>query len=217
MQAPGARSPTPDELRSWQRFVADNLEFRLGVAIGGVVTRAWSDGAADPLAVPSLDQWRNTTGLPWFGFWARELLRWGTLDPFVAFALAQGLSRTRSEAAERRQEFEAWLIEDLEAERMIDPQLFLEWQRSLPRARLDGAAHEPEPVRLTGTDGRKRRYAVVPVRQGDEISWLDPAGYELAVSDDGLGEFGVAAVRDDFELRVQQAGATVRRIFESIA
>jgi len=32
-----------------------------------------------------------------------------------------------------------------------------------------------------------------------------------------LGEFGVAAVRDDFELRVQQAGATVRRIFESIA
>ena len=59
--------------------------------------------------MPTLETWRATTGLPWIGFWFRELLRWGTLDPLVAFALAQGLARTRDEAALLRPEFEAWL------------------------------------------------------------------------------------------------------------
>jgi hypothetical protein len=109
MHAPGAQGPDAEQLRGWQRFVADNLEFKLGVAIGAVVAQAWSAGAGDPFAVPSLEAWRRTTGLPWFGFWARELLRWGTHDPFVAYALAQGLAHTRESASGRREEFEAWL------------------------------------------------------------------------------------------------------------
>ena len=94
------------------------------------------DGAADPLTVPSLDAWRETTELPWFGFWARELLRWGTLDPFVAFALSQSLAQTRDSAAARRAAFEAWLqaeYDDLDTEDFIDPQRFLAWERSLPQ------------------------------------------------------------------------------------
>ncbi|MFA6243350.1 MAG: DEAD/DEAH box helicase, partial [Candidatus Hydrogenedentales bacterium] len=83
-------SPKPQNLRAWQTFVSDNLEFRLGVAIGAVVTRAWSEGTDNPLDTPTLDLWKNVTGLPWFAFWAKELLRWGTLDPFVAFALSLG-------------------------------------------------------------------------------------------------------------------------------
>lgn len=51
----------------------------------------------------------ETTRLPWFGFWIRELLKWGTLDPFVAFCLAQGLANTRDGAAARRPSFEDWL------------------------------------------------------------------------------------------------------------
>src|SRR3546814_16755163 len=74
--------------------------------IGAVVAQAWSDGAADAFAVPTLAEWKETTGMPWFGFWARELLRWGTHDPFVAFALSQGLAQTREAAAGRRKEFE---------------------------------------------------------------------------------------------------------------
>jgi DEAD/DEAH box helicase len=68
MQVPDVEGPNADQLRGWQRFVADNLEFRLGVAIGAVVAQAWSAGAADPSAVPSLESWRETTGLPWFAF-----------------------------------------------------------------------------------------------------------------------------------------------------
>jgi hypothetical protein len=99
MQVTNAVAPEPKSLRAWQRFVTENLEFRLGVAVGAVVATAWSGGADDnPLAVPSLATWKETSGLPWFGFWARELLRWGTLDPFVAFALAQASAVTAKPA-----------------------------------------------------------------------------------------------------------------------
>lgn len=216
MQGPNAASPAPNNLRSWQRFAADNLEFRLGVAIGAVVARAWSDGANDPLAIPSLEKWRDTTGLPWFGFWARELLRWGTLDPFVAFVLAQGLSRTRSEGRERRSEFESWLsreYKDIEPDDMIDPQLFLEWQRSLPRDVADIMDNGPARVEVTGTDGRLKRYGVVPVKQGGKVSWIDAAGFELATSNDDGKLLGANTYRDDFEIRILQNSASVRRVF----
>lgn len=75
--------------------MADNLEFRLGA----VVAQAWSGGAVDAFAVPTLADWKETTGMPWFGFWARELLRWGTHDPLVAFALPRDLAQSREAAA----------------------------------------------------------------------------------------------------------------------
>ena len=135
MQAPGAERPEPRQLRSWQRFVSENIDFRLGVAVGALVANAWAEGADNTHAIPSLDTWRNTTKLPWFGFWIRELLRWGTLDPFVAFSLAHSLARSRSEATGRRHEFDKWLqdnYDDIETEDYIDPQMFLAWHNSLP-------------------------------------------------------------------------------------
>lgn len=215
----GAETPSPDpaDLRAWQRFVADNFEFRLGVAIGAVVAQVWTAGADDPLAVPSLEEWRETSGLPWFGFWARELLRWGTLDPFVAFALAQGLAGTRSEAALRRREFESWMESEyddgIDADDWIDPQYFLRWQRHLA-TRSEG--HTPVrhiEARLTGTNGERTSYSVVPVRSREAVHWIDPSGFELAISavSDDLDH----ASRDDFELRSQRGNWRVHRTFRA--
>lgn len=220
MQEPDAAAPAADQLRSWQRFVADNLEYRLGVAIGAVVAQAWTTGAGEPTAVPSLAVWKETTGLPWFGFWARELLRWGTHDPFIAFALSQGLARTREEASERRPQFEAWLdvkYDDFKAEDLIDPQLFLGWQGSLPRRARDAPANLPESVILTGTDGRRDRYNVIPVRERGLVRWLDPAGFELARSDDVPGDLPRrSTIQNDYELRVNRRGAEIFQTFEAI-
>lgn len=218
MQVADAAGPDADQLRSWQRFVADNLEFKLGVAIGAVVAQAWSAGAGDPYAVPSLSEWRVTTGLPWFGFWARELLRWGTHDPFVAYVLAQGLAHTRERAAERREEFETWLHAnhvDIEPDDYIDPQLFLEWQNSLPRREHAAVPFAPETVELTGTNGARPRYNVIPVPHGARVSWLDPAGFELATSKDIAGAYDNSSIRNDYELRATQRGASVNRTFRA--
>lgn len=215
MKEPGATEPAPDSLRSWQRFVADNLEFRMGVAIGAVIAEAWSEGADDGIATPTLADWKETTQLPWFGFWASELLRWGTHDPFVAFCLSQGIADTRFSAAENREEFEEWLfsqIEEPDGEDLIDPRHFQKWQRSLPKAEPVSLPKKSFPAKLTGTDGSRKRYAVVPVKHGDKTHWLDPAGYELAVSDDAFTG-GIRRFRSDYELLIDGKRAKVHRTF----
>jgi hypothetical protein len=179
MQLPGAVGPEPAQLRSWQRFVADNIEFRLGVVIGAVVAQAWSEGTGGLFQMPSLADWRSTTRLPWFGFWARELLRWGTLDPFVAFALAQGHASSREQAAERRAEFETWLRQtgvESTPETLIDPQV-LAWERNLPRAAVREAGSTSSPAVLTGTSGIRRQYGVLPLAEHESVTWLDAAGF----------------------------------------
>jgi hypothetical protein len=217
MQAANAVAPEPKSLRAWQRFVTDNLEFRLGVAVGAVVAMAWSGGADnDPLAVLSLATWKETSGLPWFGFWARELLRWGTLDPFVAFALAQGLAQTRDEAAGRRGEFDEWLranYEAIEPDDLIDPQRFIEWQQSLPRNERATTNTFRFAAQLGGTTGERGVYRVIPVTTGDRIEWIDAAGYRLASSHEEGVQLGRFAYRDDFTLHTRVAEPFVDRTF----
>lgn len=217
MNEPDVAVPQAADLRAWQRFTTDNLEFRLGVAVGAVVAHAWSEGADDPLAVPSLAEWKGVTGLPWFGFWARELLRWGTHDPFVAFALAQGLAHTREAATARRPAFLIWLegeVDTPDSEALIDPQLFLRWQASLPRLAGTEGAQITVSATLTGSDGHRERYSVVPASRLGETHWIDPASFELAMSSDPLDQFGPETVGDDYELRVQSGETLVRRVFE---
>jgi hypothetical protein len=184
MQLPDAVAPDAERLRAWQRFVTENVEFKLGVAVGAAVAQAWGQNAG-ALETPTLETWRATSGLPWVGFWFRELLRWGTLDPFVAFALAQGLARTREEAAARRPEFEAWLAQerfDRDQETLIDPQRFLAWQRSLAADRDAVDVVRASVAQLTQVDGRRGSYDVRPVVRADGIDWIDAAGYSVARS-----------------------------------
>ncbi|PTQ59433.1 RAD3-like DEAD/DEAH box helicase [Sphingomonas aurantiaca] len=67
-------------------------------------------------------------------------------------------------------------------------------------------------ARLTGTDGGRGRYSVIPIARGHETEWLDPAGFQLAVTvDPRLGR--VNRFRSDFELRVGGGQASVERVF----
>lgn len=202
MQGPDAVAPLPQDLRAWQRFIGDNLDFRLGVAVGAVVAETWSAGAgARGALTPDLATWRETTALPWFGFWIRELLRWGTLDPFVAFCLAQGLAETREAAIRRRPEFDDFLRAELPgpvADDFIDPRHFLSWQRQLPRGDVAPAAAVNLGAALVGTDGGRGRYSVLPARALDGTTWYDPAGFALAHSPGA--QLGGDVFRSDFEL-----------------
>lgn len=184
MQLPRAVAPSAELLRSWQRFVTENIEFKLGVAVGAAVAGAWGANAGI-LATPTLETWRATSGLPWVAFWFRELLRWGTLDPFVAFALSQGIARTREEAANQRGAFETWIAQEglgRNAETLIDPQRFLAWQRSLIEQRDAADTVKGVAAQLTTVDGRRAFYEVCPVIRNDGVDWIDAAGYSVARS-----------------------------------
>lgn len=216
LNIPSAESPDPDELREWQRFVSENLEFRFGVAVGAAVARAWSDGVNGELVVPSLEEWKETTGLPWFGFWVRELLRWGTHEPFVAFSLAQGVAKTRSDALEKKVDFDEWLENErgeIEPDDWIDPQLFLKWQASFPRAKKHKKKAVEFPAKLTGTDGAKGQYNVIPLHNEGMVAWLDPAGYELARSNVDEWEEQYSLQRFDFKMTIVNGVAIVEKVF----
>lgn len=215
LNEPNVTPPAPDQLRAWQRFVADNLEYRLGMVLGAVVAQAWSLGAADPLAIPSLSDWKATTGLPWFGFWARELLRWGTHDPFIAFCLSQGLAKTREEGANRRAEFNRWLTSadpTPDPDEFIDPQRFLNWQRSLAKKAPDDKPTARFDARLTGTNGQRGHYAVIPVLRDNEVAWIDPAGFELAITP-SAHTLSRKARGSDYALNTNQKNPSVSRRF----
>lgn len=206
MKADDATSPANDKLRAWQTFVAENFEFRLGIAIGAAVARVWSDEAEDTLETPTLENWRDVTGLPWFAFWAKELLRWGTLEPFTAFALSQGLSKSRSEADTLRDEFVEWMGDEAEAEpeALIDPQKFLEWARSRQEAVEPEQRARTLSATLSGTNGNRGSYPVIPVVKENGVTWVDASGYRLAVSDPAVDFIGADGHRSDFDLRTQR-------------
>lgn len=202
MQLPSATPPDAERLRKWQRFVTENVEFKLGVAVGAAVAQAWGQNAG-ALETPTLDTWRATSGLPWVGFWFRELLRWGTLDPFVAFALAQGLARTREEAAARRPSFEQWLAEEglgRDAEMLIDPRRFIAWQKSLAVPRDAADAVRISVAELTGVDGRRASYDVRPIVVDDGIDWIDAAGFSVARSPYSAALLTLRPDRHDFQI-----------------
>lgn len=213
----GAIAPDPKKLRACQRFVNDNLEFRLGVAVGAVVSKAWNDGAGSTLTVPSLEDWKETTGLPWIAFWARELLRWGTHDPFIAFCLSQGLSGTREEAGALRKDFEVWLSEKLgqsttDPDSLIDPKFFQAWRSSRPIQDNKVKPRLRVNALLIGTEGQRERYDVLPIILTNTVKWIDPAGYLLAESD--LDNFNSMPVntRSDYQLITDKPDAIVQGV-----
>jgi len=216
MRGPQNEAPEPKDLRSWQRFISANLEFRLGVGIGAVVARAWQDGVESEQMIPSLEKWRETTGLPWFGFWARELLRWGTLDPFVAFTLAEGLVRTRDEGTQLSHDFDVWLEkqkEEVFSEDRIDPQLFMRWRRSLKGSVVRRVKQKHVNVTLVGTNGNRGRYSVIPIVSGDVVHWFDAAGFSLAQSDVEASSFHGSMYEKDFQLQTDLEQPIVTQTF----
>lgn len=216
MRVPEAAGPAPRDLRAWQIFTTDNFEFRLGVAIGAVVARAWSQGSDDPLDTPTIDTWKVVTALPWFAFWAKELLRWGTLDPFVAFALSLGIAKSRAEAEGMNDQYEAWLDQEIiiwDGEDRIDPSNLLAWSKTLKPREATPPRRRPIAAHLAGTDGRAGRYAVIPLRSKKRIRWLDASGFRLAESSIPEGFPSGFRQPNDYDLLIENNVVSVVRTF----
>ena len=187
LQSPGARQPRADEVQSWLRMATGDFEYRLGTAIGTALSAIWNRVRGTAIEVPSLDEWRAATGLPWAAIWIRELLSWGTLEPLTAYLMATNRAETRLEGHVRLSEFLAWL--DARNGTLIEadtyhPQRFHEWAEEV-RPRRVREAESPSTIAAIAVGNfpqHSSAYPVVSLVKDDHVSWLDPAGYVLAHS-----------------------------------
>jgi len=179
--------PGPKDLGPWFGFVANNFIYRgnwgLGSLIGVLLDLGDGVGPVDAL---SIDDWPRS-GLPWIGFWLKELINWGTLDPVAAFLLARGNAVDRRQAESDAAAYHDALDEDVNANDALDPRRIRDWVE----------ARQPAPVRRAGTpdlvidawlerpasDYRARTLSVLPLASDAGLSWIDPAGYTVARSE----------------------------------
>lgn len=181
-----ARQPRPNEVTNWYAFVANNFIYRgtwgLGSVIG-LLLDTTDDG--QPIRALEIADW-PMSGLPWIGFWLKELISWGTLDPVAAFLLARGDAVDRLQAEFDAKAYYEGRPASEDANALLDPRTIRAWVEERKPARvarlgITTIAIEVECVRPVEAY-RQQRLVVLPLIEADAIVWLDPAGYEVARS-----------------------------------
>jgi hypothetical protein len=182
----------------------------------------WNKIHGDDLVVPTLEQWREITGLPWAAFWLRELLSWGTLEPVVAYLMAASSTTTvttREEAERYVKSYYDWHQNHPPDARSSDdffnPLHLAEWHRATFHQALRWSQPEPETFeaqlkRDFPGDGPET-YSVLPCELGDLIAWLDAAGYWLAESEKPPAWHERSVYMWDFSLNVRQRLISVQK------
>jgi hypothetical protein len=154
------------------------------------------------------ETWR-LKGLPWLGFWIKDLMTWGTLEPVATALLSNGYVGVRAEAEEMAAEYFAFAC-SRRYDDPYDPVHVFNWIRSrfvekdVPET--DFPLFVDAKISSKSTIGRAWR--VSPIMNGGEIEWRNTAGYKLATSKmpDGIQIAELAG--SDFMLDV--GGETVR-------
>lgn len=178
------KQPKPKELGSWFAFVSDNFIYRSNWGLGSLIGVLMDQGdAAGPVDALTMDDWPRS-GLPWIGFWLKELVNWGTLDPVAAFLLARGNARDRTQAEADAQDYYAQLEEGTSANDKLDPRRVRDWVEARrppapPRRTPRSIALDVWLERPAG-DYHSRQLSVLPLASEDGLSWIDPAGYAVA-------------------------------------
>ncbi|MHC1622983.1 MAG: DEAD/DEAH box helicase [Candidatus Methanospirareceae archaeon] len=203
--APDATSPSPTDLRFWLGFCNSNFDFRFGVAVGAVLSDKWAQNS-NAEKVPTLSSWESLMDLPWVAFWLQELLKWGTLDPFVAYLLSRGYIDSRDKAIDLKSEFDEWHSENYArsgVDDSISPVRFREWEES--RSEL-ASKHRPvrrRSVNVVLEGGIPSKLRVFPVVDERLVHWYDAAGYLVAQSKGKIGVRQSAASKGVFWLNVE--------------
>ncbi|MCD5982354.1 DEAD/DEAH box helicase [Pseudomonas sp. CDFA 610] len=205
------KQPKPKELGPWFAFVSENFIYRGNWGLGSLIGVLMDQGdAAGPVDALTMDDWPRT-GLPWIGFWLKELVNWGTLDPVAAFLLARGNARDRTQAEAEAQVYYAQLGADTASNEKLDPRRIRDWvETRQPVIPMRMASREITlNVRLErpARDYIARKVSVLPLATGDRLSWIDPAGYVVA-SCDRPGDWDDQSSRFRFELSVDPRQVT---------
>ena len=178
--------PTPREITNWYDFVAQNFIYRGAWGLGSIIGLLLDHAEGErPIRALEFGDWPRSE-LPWIAFWIKELITWGTLDPVAAFLLARGDAIDRPQAEADAQAYYEGLPRDVDANDALDTRRIRDWMDA-QRVRPD----EPVAVREFAievalarpiADYLRPRLMVAPLDMGDELMWIDPAGYSVANS-----------------------------------
>ncbi len=181
------RLPRVNQITAWFDFVQQNFVYRANWGLGSVLALLLVDQAGvGVVRALDIDTWPRS-GLPWIAFWLKELITWGTLDPVVAFLLARGNAIDRTSAAVDASLYYAEVRNNADSNDQLDPRRIRNWyEAGLPPrvARTPGSQTYTLPAvlkREAQTYNTNQLY-VAPLDTGTQLTWIDPAGYEVATS-----------------------------------
>lgn len=179
-----SRLPTSAQISAWHSYVNNNFYYRFNWGLGCIISLANNEIFDDDThRIPTIEDWPET-GLPWIVFWIKELIVWGTLDPVAAFLLARGICVTRSEADEMARVYYETQNQGISADEILNAVSIRDWakmqvQRDKTTSIVPLANLKVELLRNFESSSNQR-WRVVPVEMGEDIQWLDPAGFPLA-------------------------------------
>ncbi len=176
--------PESKDITSWYDFVAKNFVYRGAWGLGSVISLLLDSVEGEqPIRALEIADWPRS-GLPWIAFWIKELVTWGTLDPVAAFLLARGDAKDRPQAEKKALTYYENLPADTDANDALDPRQIRDWVEAfdMQPAVTAGNPNFEVSVMLSRPSGEHRapHVAVLPLETDDGLSWLDPAGYEVA-------------------------------------
>lgn len=180
------QKPTKNQVSGWIKFIKKNFEYLFNWGLGTVIALIWDDANEGVLREITIEDWPKT-GLPWIVFWLKELITWGTLDPVAALLLAHGIDHTRSAAETRAQDYYA-ISTGLPVDEVLNPRRIKEWADKFVDNEISLSAESyPKEIKVELTrdfsKAKVKDWRVVPVITEDTIRWIDPAGYEFAISE----------------------------------
>lgn len=177
-------SPTETQISNWHAYISRNFNYKFNWGLGSILSLVVDEAFGSGLLEISLEDW-SRTGLPWIGFWLKELITWGTLNPVAAYLLSKSFATTRNEASQLSLVYYQQ-HEDLDANNILNASVIKNWA---DRAFSDPASSLPllrpsNRIRVNllrdFNDTSNSRWRVLPVEISAELFWFDPAGFPLA-------------------------------------
>jgi hypothetical protein len=183
--SPTTTSVRPDRahISNWHAYVSSVFIYRFNWGLGSFIALAMDDTYGGELHAPSLEDWPRT-GLPWIVFWLKELVTWGTLEPAATYLLSRRLEVSRADAERGAAGYHARSAL-LAPNDQLNASTIRRWAESL-QSSTEAAAGITPPQNIEVTLLRdfgvvpNRAWRVVPLEHGEELIWIDPAGFPLA-------------------------------------
>ncbi len=131
---------------------------------------------------------KEKTGLPWIVFWLKDIITWGTLDPVVAYIMANDSSViTRVDAQKISQNYYnnyGYINND----EIFNPDTIKKWYYEYKMQYNKCISGNSKIKQFQAELSRdytlytQSKYRVIPIIKNNKIYWMDIAGYIMAVS-----------------------------------